>query len=546
MKKSILNGGFMLGLLIPIQAHDYADLVHATMWADYLCYDKQHGLAHHWYTDIVQDLTIPYPLRSYSLYLFDTQQFSSLLSYKNQLQENFHHDLSVQKAIALALMREKREQEAEQLFISLAEQFPTAYEVVVPAVQILIRRTDDARAQNMLEKIINARLHRQMTPLCMVLLAQLYIKAHNFDGAYGLMMQCTTYQPSYAPAWLLLGSLEELKHNSEGALEAYRTFSAVSPIQVPDIERRISALQLSSSTSPTGGTRAEQTDLQRIMVLTVQQKYSHAAPLAKQALKNSPHDAVLRALYVHLLVVTGLYQPAIALVLNYIHEQPNDYRWWGALHILALNPTSAACATATLQQARRCYPHAVWGYLYEADCALRQHMFQYAHGMYGQVAAFTTDDVMLSEVCFMQALCGYELDDYALVADAVQRGIASSVVHAPLYNLAAYYYAHEGNYDRAQNLIAHCCALEPYNYHYHDTAAFLTYKKQDFNNAATIFKELHSAHTDDAMILVHAARATHKQKNKERVRELLAHAEKHAYSEYVQRRVQSCLDGERL
>lgn len=538
--RSILVLIFMV--VCTMRGHSYAELLHATTWADYLCYDKQHTRAQSWYHDYVNNELLPYPLRSYSLYLFQTQQFATLLDYKKQLQDHFKDDLNVQKAIAVALAHEKKNNESEGLFIALAHQFPTAYEVVIPAAQMLINRGDDAQAQQILEKLLNNRQQKQLTPVCMVLLAQLYLKAHNVDGAHTLMTQCVTYQPSYAPAWLILGTLEELKQNQQAALQAYRTFISLSPISVPEIEKRIVALQLGHNPQ-TQRTSTQQSPIQQIMALIVQKKYDAALSTTKQALLHAPEDAALRAIYIHLLVTNGFYKAAIAQLMHYIDQQPDDYRWWGALHIIALNPASSSEALRSLRCAHLRHPYVVWGYLYEGDCALRRGEYRQAHDLCTSASLLTHDEVMQTELLFMQALAGYEMHDYVRVAQAVEKGLQSSVIHAPLYNLAAYYYAHIGNFERAQQLIVHCCSLEPHNYHYHDTAAFIAYKKGDVENASKAFTLLQQAHTDDAAIALHASQAARKKDQAVRARKLLAHAENHAYSEYIKRRLRSLQTG---
>ncbi len=526
-----------------VRGHSYAELLHATTWADYLCYDKQHTRAQSWYHDYANNETLPYPLRSYSLYLFQTQQFGSLLAYKKQLQEHFKDDLTVQKAIAVALAHEKKDGESEALFISLAHQFPTAYEVVVPAAQMLINRGDDAQAQQLLEKLLNNRQQKQLTPVCMVLLAQLYLKAQNIDGAHTLMTQCVAYQPSYAPAWLILGTLEELKQNQHAALQAYRTFISLSPVPVPEIEKRIAALQLGTASPSPHRTLVQQSPIQQIMVMIMQKKYDAALSTTKQALYKAPEDAALRAIYVHLLVITGSYAAAIAQLVHYIDQKPDDYRWWGALHIIALNPASSKEALQSLHCAQVRHPYVTWGYLYEADCALRSGDYKKAYDLCAAASFLTRDEVMQTELLFMQALAGYEMHDYTRVAHVIEKGLKSSVIHAPLYNLAAYYYAHVGNFERAQKLIVQCCALEPQNFHYHDTAAFIAYKKGDLANASKAFTLLQQAHADDAAIALHASQVARKQDQAVRARELLAQAENHAYSEYVKRRLRSLQTG---
>lgn len=521
--------------------HDYADLVQATIWADYLCYDKQHVRANAWYDDAISTKAMPYPLRSYVLYLFDMHQYKTLLGYQKQLCEHFKDDLQVQKALAIALAHEKFDMQAEELFVRLATQFPNSYDVVLPAAQILIRRGNDMQAQAMLERIINTRTQRQATALCMVMLAQLYIKAQNTEAAYALMMQCTTSQPTYAPAWLILGMLEELKQNRDGAVKAYRIFAQLSPVSVPDIQKRIAQLTTHNSVLSNNQPTLPSQHVQALIFLIAQKKYSEALAASKKIIATFPDDPTVRALHVHLLVINGAYQSALALLSKYIHEQPNDYRWWGALHILALHQDAARAAHATLEHLCLQHLHSVWGYLYTADMALRFGNFHKAYALCEQACVITTHDVILSELYFMQALCGYELHDYQRVAHGIKKGLATKVIHAPLYNLAAYYYAHLGDYARAQTLIVQCCALEPHNYHYHDTAAFIAYKKNDLDNAHKLLDVLHTQHGTDAMISLHAASIAYKKEDLAGAQALLVQAENHAYSAYVKRRIQSYL-----
>lgn len=521
-------------------ADDYAQIVHGTMWADFLTYDKQHVSAQRWYQDVIAASSLPHPLRSYSLLLFGMEQYGSLLEYQPQLQLYFSDDVEIQKAIAFALLHEKRMAEAEEIFLKLAHKFPTLYEVVIPAAQTLIRRGDAVQAQELLEKILNTRTSRAMTPLAMILLAQLYLKAQNIDAAHALLMQCTTAQPMYAPAWLLIGTVEELRNNHTAALNAYRTFTALSPIAVPQIEKRIHALTMTACGATMMASQAS-TPTQQALGYVVQKKYDAALPLLKMALHAQQSDPYLRALYIHSLVATSMHEAAIAQLASYIGEDPHDHRWWGALHLLVLQPSIGERAWATLHLMRLTYPVALWGYFYEADCMLRTQQYQDAHALYAQALMITQSDPIRAELYFMQALCGYELRDYALVATAVEAGLSCGVLHAPLCNIAAYYYAHSGNYGKAEELIQQCCALEPRNHHYRDTAAYIAYKKGDIKQAKEISAVLCAACPTDATIYLHHAQIMDQEHDAVQVQQLLAQAQNHAYSHYEQRRIQAHL-----
>lgn len=531
---------FISFLCPSIVADDYAQLVHGTMWADFLTYDKKHTDADGWYRDLIVSDAIAYPLRSYSLFLLHTQQYKPLLRYQQQLQQQFSDDREVQKAIAVALVHEKRTAEAEEIFLLLAQKFPTAHDIVIPATQALMRRGEDAQAEAMLERIVNTRIHKAFTPLCMFLLAQLYLKRGNNDGAYLLLTQSTAAQPSYAPAWLLLGTVEELRGNYPGALGAYRAFSLLSPVPVPQIKQRIEALtQLLTGLAK--ATTMAQTPVQRALTLVAQKKYDLVLPIIKEGLRENPQDSYLRALYIHSLIATHKYDAALAQLMHYITEDPHDHRWWGALHLLIVHPKIGDRVRATLKIARLQQPFALWGYLYEADCALREQQYHVAHRLYEEALTITSDDPIRAELYFMQALCGYEQHDYQLVTAAIEAGLACTTIHAPLYNIAAYYYAHRGLFEKADRLIALCCKLEPRNHHYHDTAAFVAYKKGNTAEAQKMNATLCAICPTDATISLHGAQLADQEHDDARTEQLLAQAENHAYSQYEQRRIQAQL-----
>lgn len=534
---------YILCMIIPLCAvelvgADYAQVIHKTMWADFLFYDKRHQGAQEWYTQVVAETTLPYPLRSYALLLFGTGQYATLLQHKNMLDTSFGNDIEVQRALALSLVHERHDAEAEKTFLALIKKFPTAYEIAIPAAQILMRRGDNAQAQEVLEKIVHQRTQKVVSVLAQMLLAQSYMKTGNKTGARELLMHCTTLQPSYAPAWLLLGAVEELLGNYQAALGAYRSFSALSPVRVPEVEKQIQVLTM-RCTDPT--MHALHTHKQQIQAYMAQQRYADALVLIKELLIANPEDAYARALYVHNLVTTEQNAAAIALLVRYIQQNPDDYRWWGALHILVLNPQSHARAYATLQTLQRTYPHILWGYLYCGDCYLRMEQYADAHALYAQALLCTQQAPVRAELYFLQALCGYELDDYTRVERAITQGLACACVHAPLYNIAAYYYAHVGAYEKALNLSKICCALEPQNYHYQDTALFIAYKKGEFSRVVDAYAQLHAKYPNDATIALHSACSCCKRDNKKASVQLLAHASNHAYSQYEKRRIQACL-----
>gem|GEM_PF-6676022 len=534
MKKST-SALFLISVFL-VDAHDdYAYLLHKTMWADFLFYDKQHNTAQEWYTRIIAETTLPQPLRSYALLLFNTQQFGTLLDYKSMLNAHFSHDVEIQKALALALAHEHHDNEAEATFLALVHKFPTTYEIAIPAAQILMRRGDYKGAQDILEKIVNVRTQKTISSLIMVLLAQNYIKTGNIAGAHALLAQCTTQHAAYAPAWLLLGTVEELQGNQVAALGAYKTFRVLSVLPIPEVDKRIGAL---SDVSFSSHEQRIHTAKLQIVALVLKQEYARALPLIKECLTTTPDDASLRALYIHGLVATGAAPTALATIVQYITKNPHDHRWWGALHILTLNPMTHARACATLNTIQRQYPHIVWGYLYCGDCDVRAHEYVAAHELYASALTCTHEVPMRAELYFLQALCGYELDDYDRVKQAVTAGLACPCVHAPLCNIAAYYYAHCGDYEKATQLSTLCCSLEPHNYHYQDTALFIAYKKGNYDTVAAAYAKLHAAYPTDATITLHAARSSYRQDKKSASAELLAHARDHAYSQYEQRRIQ--------
>ena len=267
--------------------------------------------------------------------------------------------------------------------------------------------------------------------------------------------------------------------------------------------------------------------------------------LARSMHYSRSESAYFRMLYIHLLVTTGAVETALVQLIQYIDKDPYNYRWWGALHVLAMHAATGDIASATLRNARLKHPDIVWGYLYEADCMLRNSTYTDAHGLYEQGYIMTNDPVIRAEICFMQALCGYECHNYVLVSQAIERGLRTKVVHAPLYNIAAYYYAHIGRVEQAHQLISICCSLEPHNYHYQDTALFITYKKGDIEKASIALTDLHSAYLYDATITLHVAKVLGKKNNNLQIRQLLAQAETHAYSEYQKRRIKAVLEAER-
>ncbi|HEV2916171.1 MAG TPA: hypothetical protein VGW78_00330 [Candidatus Babeliales bacterium] len=510
---SIVYVILVFGMQIAIGG-DYSNVLHQTMWATFLHYDKQYSNAQDWFVALLEQPMSLYALKGYFLFLFDRQDYASLLEYVPVIEKKLKNDVDMQRVAAHTLLHTGHTQEADALFIKLNRQFPTNADIALETVKSLLKVGNIEQALEVTHTIINKTLQKQAIFLFFFIQAQLYIKKNDMNKAREVLKQCLNMRPNFAQGWLLSCLIELQEGNKEKAMLEYVSYLQIAGVRNMQVEQYFMAQTSNQIIKPQ---LHKQMPLYTKAVLLYKSKqYASALSLLARGIMQEPNNVQYKLLTLQILIDMKNPTGALTLLVSWIYKDPESQLWFTLMHLLSDVYIPAEEIKGTLESLKHTLGPNIWLHLYLADIYMRKQEYYDAYICLNQAVLVCQDAAIKTELYFMLALIGYETGDMYEVQKAVEQGIAQHIVHAPLYNLAAYYYATKGNtIQKASYYIEQALVQDPHNIHYLDTQGVVWYKKQEYAKAEVLFDTLHTQIPHDSTITLHAAKTKYKLEKKE-------------------------------
>jgi len=513
--------------------NDYVQAVHHTMWATFLHKDKKSNDAQNWYQTITQKPVSPYSLKSYILFLAETDNYKKIASYIPEYSQQFAHDATIQATFAHALAKTGKEAEANELFIQLNKTFPTNQDIAFQAVQALAHKKEMGQALTIAQEIINKSTQKQSNFIFYFLQAQLNVQLGKLEEARAAAQECLALQPHFFKAWLMVGLVEEQLGNIDKAIQGYRSFLETSQQRNTHIEQHILALTLKQTTAQptTGLPMPRNPSLEKTILLLKQKQYDQALKSVDQCIAQSPKNPHNKLLKIQILMDMKRHDDALALVVSWIKKEPKQQIWFSALHLLARMGIKEQALINALCSVKKSMPHNQWATLYLADLYMRTQTYDDALEQLKQACEQTNDALLKADLYFYSACIHYERRAFDLVAHALEQGLAQQQLHAPLLNMSAYFYATKGkNINKAEELITQALRLEPSNQHYLDTRAVILYKQGEYDKAELLLSGLLAQTNHDGTIMLNLAKTKYKLGKVDEARTLLKQAQAVAHN----------------
>jgi predicted Zn-dependent protease len=498
---------------------DYTRTLHHATWAHFLHHEKKYDEAGDWYSSLIQQPASIYSLKGYILFLFDRQQYAKIMSYKETIQTQFASDVDMQRVFAHALAHSGKLAEADTLFITLNKTFPTNPDIALEAIKALTRKGDTESALAVTHAIINKTAHKASVFLFFFVQAQLYVTLKKTVQAREALQQCLVLRPQFSQGWLLMSLLEAQEGNADKATQGYQSFLRIGGAHNKELEQYLLALAAQHAV----GTRMQAAAVythsaayKKALVFHKERQFPRALAVVEAGIKQEPHNPHMKMLKIQILLDMQQAPNALAQLVAWIDQEPEQQLWFSLVHLLTHQHIPVQTAIDTLASVQKRMPDSLWVHLYLADLYMRMGQHAHAATCFERGVQITKDPVLKAELYFSQALLQYEQRAFDAARVAIEHGLAESVVHAPLYNIAAYYYATKGNdLTKAQNYIEQALAQEPDNVHYRDTQAVVWYKLQVYDKAEALLDQLHVQMPTDATVTLNLAKTKYKLGKKE-------------------------------
>lgn len=500
-------------LLLPLYAQKYAQSVHKTIWATFLHKEKKLQEAEQWYRNIIEAPASVYSLKGYILFLADMKNYKKIASYIPRYSTYFTHDATVQATFAQALAQIGKKQESDDLFITLAQQFPTNQEIVFQAVQALVNKKEFDKALSIAQNIINKSTHKQTNFIFHFLQSQLYMQLGQIEKARDAAQQCVEVQPHFFKAWLMIAVTEEQLGNLDKAIQGYKLFLKTSEERNTSIEQHILALALKQTQNKKMQSlyAVSKPSLEKALFLLKQKQYNQALTTINHCIEANPHDPRNKLVKIQILINLNQHDEVISLISSLIKEEPHQQFWFSALHLLVHTKIPVETIKNTFLSLLEQFPQNIWVSLYLADIYLREKAYKDALHHLHQACNVATDAVVKTDLYFQIALIYYETGTFDQMASTLEKGLAEKVTHTPLLNIAAYFYATKGkNIDKAETLISQALKIEPDNHHYLDTRAIILYKQGEYDKAEMLLTGLLNQIENDSTIMLNLAKTKYK------------------------------------
>ncbi len=508
--------------LVSYKDSSYADCIHTLTWATYLYKDNQHAEAIRWYEPLLEHDIPPLVLTGYFQCLADQGMYERLIALKQTNNEQYEKNEIIQTLFGQALVGVGKTSEAQEHFSLLREKFPCNRQASLYLIQnhMIAKRWDEALV--LLEDEIGKNYEPQESQyIYHFFKAQVCLFQGFLEKAHSEVQESLAKNSQFSKAWMLLGLIEEYRGYNHEALKAYMTFLTLEPNMSDILAAHIDKLQQRSSGSTQDTTHVT---LKHAAELYACKAYDKACAVLDVYLKQYPTDARGRLLKAQIFLNEKRFEDLIGLLKQWIETPEQRTVWYSVAHRLL----HAGCPVASILQffefvTKKDTSHIPL--LYQSDIYMRTKDYDKALQLFDRIDDETDDMIVKSDSAFQKALIFYEKGNNTSVESALTAGLAQRVVHAPLLNFAAYYYATRGkDLKKAETYVAQALLVEPTNPHYRDTQAVIWYKHGDYAKAEVLLESLTKELSEDGTIFLNLAKVKYKQAKFDEAAQYLAKA----------------------
>jgi predicted Zn-dependent protease len=519
MKKVLLYLGISVSLLLECHASDEAQdtyNLHRYLLANYYEFSNNLQRAHELYEDMLKKPGNLYAQKGYIHLLAKANKHQDVISHITQIAQQhtdfLKNDPDTQLLHATALKKVGRQQEADELLISLSRTFITNPEITFHAVETFLQRKEPENALHALDAFLNNATNKPNNYVFHFLKGQVLAQLGKFQDALKSLDESLKAYPQFDKGWLLYAIIQEQMGEVKNSIAGYTSYLQHTTQPNQQIEHHLMQLVLLQKNTEDATSRIAipPTNAERALELVHKKEYTQALELVNSTLGQKPHDTQTRLLKIRILTHLHRIDDAIKHISTWIKQKPRESTWYQALHLMAqvgVEPNKIITAFNTLHTQ---HPTNLLPILYLADLYTRTTNTDAALTYLRKGLSVTKDVLLQAQLYYQIGSIYYDRKQYSELEHMLTAALAGRVCYPPVYNLAAYYYATKGNNkQRAEQLITAALALDPHNPHFLDTQAVIYYKQKEYQKAHVLLTQIMQQAPADSMIKIHLAKVTY-------------------------------------
>lgn len=471
------------------------------------------------YSQMFASSPSPYIYDDYLRFLSDTGQFQKVVSLIDKVEDKFKDDLDIQIIFALSLLNTDKDNEAEQRLKELQKKHPDNEHLIYYLASLQEKTNNLPKALQFINEFINQNPHKSRLFLFYFLQAKIYLKMGNPVQALVSVNKSLEILPEFDKGLLLQGMIYEKLRNLNGAIESYRKYRAINPLDPAVTQQLIQLLFAQSRFSEAIS------EFKKIKGQTAQDAFNlallefkagdlvAAQKSVEESLKQNAHFEPAKQLKIDILVALKNYPAVLNQLGEWLAAAPANHSLVSALMALHYKfeiPAQNVVKTLSKIPSSAIKSPAIP--LALGDLCMETKDYSAALTHYGKARSMVANDTeQNSQLAYQMA---YVLFMDNKIGDAIpmlEKMVAEANVYPGAFNLLAHCYIQRGErLEEALVLADKAVAANPRSAAYLDTKGEVLYKQGKYQQASDVFAQAYKLKPGDATIQEHLNHAQQK------------------------------------
>ena len=460
-------------------------------------------------------LTPPlYVYEGYIKFLFETQQYNTLLAIEQPIWEHFanHWELSLDHA--LAHLYTGKDTLAEEFFESMIKKFPDNEQIIYYATLLCLKQNKLDKALTQLDSFLTDIRLTQKHSLFYFLKSKIYLQKKQPEEALTTIEKSLSLYPNFDKGLLFKGLLLEQMGRVTDAISGYQRFLEVTPGD-ESVEKQLITLLFSEKRYQ----EASQ-ELRKIPTQTSEHFFDlalvewragnpeEALTFVEKALEKKTDFKQGRLLKIEILLGLKKIDTIIQMIKTWICKKDPQEEAIQMIQLLSRDQLTPATVITLLEEAVD-YHKTPARISALADFYAAQKQIKNAVKTYKQLFLHLGKDekyeLIKSKLFFQLGHLYFINKEFKKARTMLEKAITYKRVYAGAYNLLAYEYAEHdlSKLDKALILIEKALLQEPSSSVYRDTKGWILYKQNKFNEAQIEFQKALDLAPQDEVIQKH-------------------------------------------
>lgn len=446
-------------------------------------------------------------LDTYISHLYDTYQFSAVVSFAETIKTTFKENWELQLLLAQAYLFLNMDSKAEELFCQLRQKMPFNEQVLYYSVLHQLKQNKAPQALAMLNEFLEKADLRPKHALFYFLKSKVLLSMNKAQESLESIEKSIELYPQFDKGWLLKAVLMEQMGKISDAINGYQRFLSIVQSDAT-IEKQLVSLLFSQkrydeAASTLRNIQSDQPDYYFDLAL-LEWKAGHYTAAEKEissALAKNPQFEKARLLRTEILLAQNKQEEAVKKIEAWVMLTPDNNTALHALLLLRQTAVSKGLILESLSTLVKAHPSKKNILLALADTHHEKKNFKLALAYYDRVLKTNCTPTLKSNILTQMAHIYFHLNSPEKMEKTLESVVKSSKELPTAYNLLAYLYAdHKKNLDKALTLVNKALEAQPNSPHFLDTKAYVYLQMGKKQEALPLLRKALAVAPNDAVI----------------------------------------------